>query len=174
MDLEFQLLKTLEVDIIRSLVDTNKIKATLKGEMLNNEDYLGTITFMENSKLEKIEISKGINYFKTGELAKYEGPTEEELLEEADLNTDMSLEEELMKALDKSGEGDSEINSDLKDELNSAAEDPANVEQTQLEKLALSQKETPDTGAETWVLLLATFIINTFYFISRRKKISIV
>jgi hypothetical protein len=59
---------------------------------------------------------------------------------------------------------------ELQDELNSAAEDPENSEKTQLEKLALSQKETPDTGAETWVIVIATFIINTFYYYSRRKK----
>ena len=79
-----------------------------------------------------------------------------------------------MKALnetDSSNLGDWE--KELQEELNSAAEDPANKEKTQLENLALSQKETPDTGAETWVILLATFIINTFYYLSRRKKITL-
>ena len=62
---------------------------------------------------------------------------------------------------------ESEINNVINEKLASASE---NKEQTQLEKLALETKETPDTGAETWVLIFGTFIINTFYFLSRRKK----
>ena len=52
-ELEFQLLKTLEVDKIITLADSKKIKATLKTEMLNNEEYLGTLTFLETSSLSK-------------------------------------------------------------------------------------------------------------------------
>jgi hypothetical protein len=59
---------------------------------------------------------------------------------------------------------------ELKQALESASEDPENKEKTQLEKLALWQKETPDSWAETWVLILGTFILNTLYFLSRRKK----
>ena len=173
-ELEFQLLKTLEVEKIITLADSKKIKATLKTEMLNNEEYLWTLTFLETSSLSKIEISKGIYYFKTWELVKYEWPTEEELALENNTEDDLSLEESLMKALnetDSSNLGNWE--KELQEELNSAAEDPANKEKTQLENLALSQKETPDTGAETWVILLATFIINTFYYLSRRKRITL-
>ena len=166
-DLEFQLLKTLEVKSIISLADSAKIKATLEWEMLNNEQYLGTLTYLQTNSLEKIEISKWINYFTTWELAKYEWPTKEELALENSSNNNQSLEDALNKALNESSDLNSE---ELKDELNSAAEDPANLEKTQLEKLALDQKETPDTGAETWIILLATFIINTFYYLSRRKK----
>ena len=166
-ELEFQLLKTLKVKSIISLADSAKIKATLELEMMNNEQYLATLTYLETNSLEKIEISKWINYFKTWELAKYEWPTKEELALENSSNNDQSLEDALNKALEESSGLNSE---EVKNELNSAAEDPENKEKTQLEKLALNQKETPDTGAETWILLLATFIINTFYYLSRRKK----
>jgi len=170
-DLEFQLLKTLEVEKIISLTDSTKIKATLKTEMLNNEEYLWTLTYLETSTFNKVEISKGIYYFKTGELVKYEWPTEEELALENTTVDNLSLEESLMQALNETTDSNlSEWETELQSELNSAAEDPANTEKTQLENLALSQKETPDTGAETWVILLATFIINTFYYLSRRKK----
>lgn len=169
-DLEFQLLKTFEVDKIKNLIDTDKIEASLKKEMLNNQDYLWTITFLENSKSEKLEILKWINYFKTGELPKYKAPFSEELDKQKDSNADISLEEELKNALAKSTGSVSKENKDLLNELNSASDKPINNKKTQLEKLALSQKEIPETGAETWILLLATFIINTFYFISRKKK----
>ena len=29
---------------------------------------------------------------------------------------------------------------------------------------------TPDTGAQTWVLILLTLVINSFYYLSRRKQ----
>ena len=174
-DLEFQLLKTLEVEKVRTISETSKIKATLKWEMLNNEQYLGTLTFLQTNSGDKIEISKWINYFTTGELAKYEWPTAEELAAETELSDTISLEESLMNALKNSEwlnwDELSDSEKELKEELNSASEDPENNEKTQLEKLALSQKHTPDTGAETWVILIATFIINTFYYYSRRKKV---
>jgi hypothetical protein len=37
--------------------------------------------------------------------------------------------------------------------------------------MALNQKETPDSGAETLVLIFGTFILSTLYFLSRRKKV---
>ncbi len=169
--LEFQLLKSLEVEKIRSIPETNKIKVTLKSQMLNNEEYLGVLTFLETDDLDKIEISKGINYFTTDELIKYEWPSEEELALEYELSSNISLEQELMDALSNSEWFNLDTKEELTQELNSAAEDPNNQEKTQLEELALSQKETPDTGAETWVLVILTFIINTFYLISRRKKV---
>jgi hypothetical protein len=36
--------------------------------------------------------------------------------------------------------------------------------------VALNTSHTPDTWAETWVLILWTLIINTFLTYSRRKK----
>lgn len=37
-----------------------------------------------------------------------------------------------------------------------------------LETMAKTVKETPDTWAETWVLIFLTLIINSFYFLTRR------
>jgi len=59
---------------------------------------------------------------------------------------------------------------EIKEELKSASNNPKKEELTQLEKLALKSKETPDSWAETSILIFLTFIINTFYFLSRRKK----
>jgi len=57
-----------------------------------------------------------------------------------------------------------EVQQEVIDELNAAGEE-GNVEE-----LALWATETPDTGAETWVLILGTLIINTFLTSARRKK----
>lgn len=39
-----------------------------------------------------------------------------------------------------------------------------------IEDVALLAGETPDTGAATWVIVLWTIFINTFFYLSRRKK----
>jgi len=46
-------------------------------------------------------------------------------------------------------------------------EEDATIEVTEA---ATMVTQTPDTGAETWVLIIATLFINTFYYLSRRKK----
>ncbi len=40
-----------------------------------------------------------------------------------------------------------------------------------LVSVALKLKETPDTWAETWVLMILTLIINSFYFLTRRTAL---
>jgi hypothetical protein len=35
---------------------------------------------------------------------------------------------------------------------------------------AAAAVETPDTGTQTWVLILWTLVINSFYYLSRRKR----
>lgn len=52
-------------------------------------------------------------------------------------------------------------------ELLSAPTDPNLMKDTV--STALSATTTPDTGAATWVLIILTLFINTFYYYSRRK-----
>ncbi|PIE85570.1 hypothetical protein CSA08_01310 [Candidatus Gracilibacteria bacterium] len=56
--------------------------------------------------------------------------------------------------------------------LNSAG-DETNLEDNDnfIDNVASNVTETPDTGAETWVLLFGTFILNTFYYFYRKKSI---
>ena len=163
-NLEFQLLKSLDIKDVFSISWTDKIKAILKNNMLDNTRYLGTISYIADNNWNKIDISNGVNYFKTEKLADYVEADDSDLklkkLKEKD------LEKQLIESLDKNGK----IDSKEKEVLNSASEDPVNKKKTQLEKLALSQKQTPETGAETWILILAALILNTFYFLSRKKK----
>lgn len=60
-----------------------------------------------------------------------------------------------------------ELEEEIIDELNAAWEE-GNVEE-----VALDAEETPDTGAETWVLILGTLLINTFLTSARKKKAKI-
>ena len=172
-DLEIQLYKSILVDKIKAIPDSVKVKALLKNELLDNSEYLWTITNFETNSWEKIEVDKWMYYFTTEKLEKYDVSKDKTFTE--DKKDEKSLENDLMKALDNNWQETSsweKLNSEkeLQEELNSAGDDPANKKQTQLEKLALSKKQTPESGAETWVLILATFILNTFWFLSRRKK----
>jgi len=62
---------------------------------------------------------------------------------------------------------------DVEKYLNAAGEEVEIASDTELldtEFVAANVVETPDTGAQTWVLILATLVINSFYYLSRRKK----
>ncbi|MDD3303072.1 MAG: hypothetical protein PHN31_05965 [Candidatus Gracilibacteria bacterium] len=50
-------------------------------------------------------------------------------------------------------------------ELNAGIEDTSTGN---LNNVALDTKQTPDTGAETWVLMFLTLIMSSFYFLARR------
>jgi hypothetical protein len=54
----------------------------LKKEIKNNSEYLGTLTYLETSDLNKKDIEKGIYYFSTKELKEYD----------SSLNKDFTLE----------------------------------------------------------------------------------
>lgn len=53
------------------------------------------------------------------------------------------------------------------EELNAAPSDTGLMKSTL--SVAAEATMTPDAGAETWVLIFATLLINTFYYFSRRK-----
>jgi len=40
-----------------------------------------------------------------------------------------------------------------------------------VEKIAIKAKETPDTWPETWILMFLTLIINSIYFLTRKKSL---
>jgi hypothetical protein len=42
--------------------------------------------------------------------------------------------------------------------------------QYNLEKVATTAQEMPDTGAESWLLILITLFINSFLYFARRKN----
>ncbi|MDD3645861.1 MAG: hypothetical protein PHH06_00475 [Candidatus Gracilibacteria bacterium] len=47
-------------------------------------------------------------------------------------------------------------------------EDSGETLDGEIEEVALNAAETPDTGAQTWVLLLMTFILSSLYFLRKR------
>lgn len=167
-DFEFKFYKDTPVKSITVWKDTKTFEISLGSDLLENSNYVGTLTYLEDEGNTKVDIENGIYDFKTATLTAAGSST----------GWEKSLEESLLSALEESaglnGEAtggellDSE--KEMQNALNSASEDPKNAEPTQLENMALSQNQTPDTGAETWVLILGTLIINTFYYLARRKR----
>jgi len=78
------------------------------------------------------------------------------MLEDTMLEDESSLDVDLEAAPE-----DAAMQEDMSDE------EDATIEVTEA---ATMVTQTPDTGAETWVLIIATLFINTFYYLSRRKK----
>jgi len=175
-DIELKLYKNIFVD---KTIKNEKINILLKNKLENNSKYISALTLLEDNKSKKINIENWIYDFNTQILKNYNNELNQDTnLQDKveDSSKKNSLENKLLNALEWIKVGDisdnllneeSEINNVINEKLASASE---NKEQTQLEKLALKTEETPDTGAETWVLIFGTFIINTFYFLSRRKK----
>jgi len=60
------------------------------------------------------------------------------------------------------------VEEEFSDNLESAGEE-ISLEKN-INSVAQTVGETPDTGAETWILILLSLVINSFYHLSRRKK----
>ncbi len=179
-EFDFKIYKNVAVDKV-TLGDSDTIlDVVLKDSLEDNSNYVGTVTLFEGGS-DKIDVDSWIYDFMTEALNKYtaktkstSSSTDSNSTEDSD---EKSLEDTLLAALDGSDDTNTwgellDWEEEIQNELNSAWEDPANRENTQLENVALGSGQTPDTGAETWVLVLLTFIINTFYFLSRRKKLA--
>lgn len=126
---------------------------TLEEDLEEEKDYI--IMFIELTDVEGeiVEFDTGIYEFDTHNMG------------ESDPEMD-TMEDDMMDMF--FGEGD-----ELSDEtmqMLAAGEDILNQEDdAQIEAVADNADETPDTGAETWVIVFATLFLNTAYFIRRKR-----
>lgn len=95
----------------------------------------------------------------------------QELLEEdntdnfVDIGTDMLSEEVESEAL-----SEEQVENETEAEAGTLGEEKTELEQKDIEEVALAMKETPDTGAETNMLFALALLLNTFFYIRKRKK----
>lgn len=87
--------------------------------------------------------------------------------QEEDFDDLTNMFEELMTGEWVEGEEINEPVLETEIELNAAPQESSLMKATT--DVALTADSTPDTGAETWILILLTLVINTFYHFSRRK-----
>lgn len=120
----------------------------------------GTGETVEETETGTGELIPEITETGTGEVMEEETGTGELVESEDDVLSEMQAEE---NGWDESLEVDLEA-------AGSEASAGASEGETDTESVALGAESTPDTWAETWVLIALTLIINTFYYSARRKK----
>ncbi len=137
---EFEFKLLSEIDVDNlTFVNPSTVKITLAGLLNKNSNYMLMILKLKNAIDKVISLDEDLHTFTT------------------DDNLVDAMEEEL--ALEEESTVEEELNAALKE-----TEVP-----TELEEVALYVNETPDTGAETSVLIILTFLINIGILV--RKKL---
>jgi len=142
-------------------------------------DYILMFIEMQDASGEFLEFDTGIYDFSTWDMvewitSEYEiqntNEGEDTLSEQLQVVKPEVVEEEIINGQYSIQEEEQEV------EFNAAGEQSWLVKDTEMidtDIAAEMMQETPDTGAATWVLILATLFINSFYYLSRRKKIAV-
>lgn len=121
-------------------VEDGVLVLTLKNDLVSNSNYILMILSLKDEMGNAVTFEDGLFDFTTGEIV----PTVVESVEE-----------------------------EVTEELNAAAEEVVVLAEEvvpNIEKVAMQAEVTPDAGAETWVLLLATFLFNNVYFVAKRRR----
>jgi hypothetical protein len=132
---------------------------------MSEQDYILMFIDMQDVEGNYLEFDTGIYDFTTPLFDTQD--SENEGMEEEGLKGDDMLEviEIDVENSEDSQEGDVELNV-AGDEV--SLEKDSNAEMD-LESAAALVTQTPDTGAQTWILIALTLVINSFYYLSRRK-----
>jgi len=139
---EFKLLSELKVDSLSSL-GNNILDISLQDTLGKSTSYIIMVISLEDIDGNELMLDESLyDLVTTNSLM--EKPKEvvetEEVVEVKEIKEVVQVEEEVIE------------------------------EEGNIEEVALNSAETPDTGAETWVLMLLTFIFSSIYFI--KNKIS--
>ena len=184
-DFEFKLLSDMEVASIGA-VDENTIAVNLADKVLPEQNYILMVLALQDALAQDVQLEEGIFDFTSpadvaspADMLSVEETTEEPV-EAISENTELSEDEaevelnaafnnldtpdESVQLLDAEG-----IDKIVEDAVKAEEEAEITVEHT-VESVAMSATATPETGAETWVLIMLTLFINTFYYFSRRKS----
>lgn len=152
----------------------SKITISVTPPFASEKDYILMFIDIRDVDWNYLEFDTGIYDFTTTLIEEWSFPedTEEDTLEdELELPEVVQIDTSTGDETDTNNEA---LPSDSWDEseeniLNSAWSD-VSTEQS-INAVAGTIMETPDTGAETWVLIIASLLINSIYYLSRRKKL---
>lgn len=183
-DFEFKLLSDIEVESLNP-IDEDTISVTLWGALSTDKNYIFMVLALQDALSQDVELDEGIyNFVSPSEISDPVATQEwdDSLEVELDEDTEVSLDEEIEAEVDLNAaynelESPAESVDLLDANIDRVVEDAVEAEEMQetaeeqtLETVALSATATPETGAETGVLILLTLFINTFYYFSRRKS----
>ena len=147
---EYKLLAESDVVKVEKLnYDDPKLTITVEPPFISEQDYILMFIEMKDIDGNYIEFDTWIYDFKSPIIE-----TETNIEE----NVQWSTNESEIIDLEAAGNQD---NSET------------NVAAGNTEEVAMSAESTPDTGAQTWILVIITLVINTFYYSARRKKLSL-
>lgn len=182
--LEFKLLAESEIKTIEKPdFYESELIITVTPPIESEKNYILMIIEMQDAGGNFLEFDTGIYDFTS--------PVIDEISQdEIDIDTDPMLEVMEVMQIDTTTSGTWEtimeetlelpqienISEDMQTDMQAAGveETPQQSDEIDIEQAASIVTQTPDTGAETWVLILATIVINSFYYLSRRKKTAII
>lgn len=198
--LEFKLLAESEVvKIEKPDYFLPELLISVEPPFISEQDYILMFIDMQDIEGKYLEFDTGIYDFTTpkldegveeelsedtwtGEIMedKIEEDIEDEKLDMVEINQDTGTGETMEDdILIESSKNEEQSEQTKEDELSEedisleAAGDEVSLEkdgESDITEVAGLASETPDTGAQTWVLIMLTLVINSFYYLSRRKQ----
>lgn len=154
-----------------------EIIISTQSELISEKSYILMFIEMQDASGEFLEFDTGIYDFETPIIDNIllTNTQDEDLRQESQNEVENKVQEvlEVRELETRWFEENIEVDFENIPELESAGDELWLVKES--EKIGINQAaqlttQTPDTGAETWVLVIATLAINSFYYLSRRKK----
>lgn len=148
---------------------------TVTPPLTSEQDYILMFIDLRDMDGKYLEFDTGIYDFTT--------PTSEEMIALSSSDDGITGDEEESETEETTDDQDLEVIqiTETNENVDDTADATSNSEDTDTDltaagpeqpvnTVAASAVETPDTGAETWVLIIASLFINSIFYLSRRKK----
>lgn len=164
-EFEFKILKELNVESVSSS-DAMTIDVNLEDKLDASSNYIVMVISLEDSVWKEVIFTQWVYDFVSWE----ELASSEDLEENNEDNIAVQDEDNSMEE-DQNNLEDSMLDLVVLDQEESSQDEDNSMEENSednIENVALNSASTPDTWAETWVLILGTLFINTFLTLRKR------
>jgi len=168
LDFEYKLLAESNIEKIENLdYYDSKLEITVAPPFASEQDYILMFIDLQDVDWNYVEFDTGIYDFTTPDIHELERSEGEENIDQESIWIDENIGDSELEVIQVNRDN-SEDNLGV-DTLNAAGSEISWG--TSVNTVAGNAIETPDTWAETWVLIFASLFINTIYYLSRRKKL---
>jgi len=177
---EYKLLSELQVTSIENTtMEDNRITLYLEKDIVPAKDYILIVLSLMGQDGKEIELDNSIFDFMSPEyieqqIGVQEQQDQEEISEHLEEDSVTAAQDAIRARIEARNqekdneEQEHEEQEHEEQEIELTAAGPE-IDSPLTQNVAMLAESTPDTGAETWVLLLLTLFINTFFHFSRRK-----
>lgn len=152
--------------IVKDEFHDAKLTLTLENPLSSVSSYIVMLLTLKDSAGRILDFDTGMYDFMTEQFSEEE--TQEIVIENVYENENMN-QEEVEMIEEEIYEEEVELYAAAEREMGMEEEQPQE-EEGNVEEIAQINTHNPDTGAATWILIFATIIINTFFYITRRKQ----